>query len=379
MCKHSATLTRIRQICCLGLPSPAFMPMVVAALRSAIPAACGQFTWCSDTGRLTNFWSDTFMPRRAAWIILHHRRYEADAGIGFRDLVRFGAPTGNMRAIWGRGFEASATHAAVFEPYGLKWFLDGVVRDAMRPYGCFALIRRRGEPDFSADEEELLARALPYVAHAMRVAAGTPRRFVRSGHSALIVCDGAGEVLEWSVRAQQLATLALVDAINLDARIERLELAELRESLREIVKTLALRLADDGAVLPALVRRNGWGEFAIRGYWLAADEGPAPRIGVLIEQSVPFEAHLLERVNATTLSARQKEVALLSAKGLAHAQIAQQLHLTTQTVKDYFKDIYARLGVGCRDEMLERLGADGAALASPHHPPRWGSKASAAA
>ena len=84
-----------------------------------------------------------------------------------------------MRAIWGRGFERSATYAAVFEPYGFKWFLDGVVRDAARPYGALALIRRRDQLDFSADEEELLARALPYVAHAMRIEAGAPSRFVR--------------------------------------------------------------------------------------------------------------------------------------------------------------------------------------------------------
>ena len=60
---------------------------------------------------------------------------------------------------------------------------------------------------------------------------------------------------------------------------------------------------------------------------------------------------------------RQREVALLSAKGLVHAQIAQCLHLTPQTVKDYFKDIYVRLGIGSRDELLQRLGADVAALA----------------
>jgi DNA-binding CsgD family transcriptional regulator len=378
MCKHSATLTKIRQACCLGLPSRAFMPIVIGELRAAIPAAYCQFTWSSEAGRIVNFWSDTWMPRRAAWIVLHHKRYEADAGIGFRDLVRFGAPTGNMRQIWGRGFECSATYAAVFEPYGLKWFLDGVVRDAMRPYGCFALIRRRDEPDFSADEEELLARVLPYVAHAMRVEASAPRRFVRSGRSALIVCDAAGEVVEWSQRAQQLAVFAFIDEVNLDARIDSTDFAEVREALREIVVELATRLDDDDA-MPALVRRNGWGEFTIRGYRLGAEGGAASRIGVLIEQNVPFEAHLLERVNATALSTRQKEVALLSVKGLAHAQIAQQLNLTPQTVKDYFKDIYARLGIGSRDELLERLGAGAAAILSLHHPPRGASKANGAA
>lgn len=55
-------------------------------------------------------------------------------------------------------------------------------------------------------------------------------------------------------------------------------------------------------------------------------------------------------------------MALLSAKALVHAQIARQLKLTPQTVKDYFKDIYLRLEIGSRHELLQRFGADGAGL-----------------
>ena len=219
--KQSTAIARIRQICCAGLPSRSFMPLVIAQLREAIPAACCQFTWSSDAGRITNFWSDTFMPRRTAWIILNHKRYEADAGINFRDLVMFGRSTGNLRFWWARGFEATPTFAAVFQPYGFKWFLEGVVRDAMRPYGCIALIRRRECPDFCADEEALLARVLPYMAHAMRFEASSrPLRFIRAaGRSALIICDTRGTVLEWSQQAHQLAVFALVDRINLDAEV----------------------------------------------------------------------------------------------------------------------------------------------------------------
>ena len=96
-CKHTTALTKVRQICCLGLPSRSFMPMLLAELRAAIPAACGQFIWSSESGRIVNVWSDTLMPRRRAWLLLHHKRYEADAGIRFRELVLSGAPSGNMR------------------------------------------------------------------------------------------------------------------------------------------------------------------------------------------------------------------------------------------------------------------------------------------
>jgi hypothetical protein len=115
--KHSAALLRIRQACSIGLPSRQSMPVVLRELRALIPAACAQFTWSSAEGRLTNFWCDTFMPRRTAWIILHRARYEADAGTNFRQLMLFGQPTGNLRRWWTCGFESSATYKAVFEPY----------------------------------------------------------------------------------------------------------------------------------------------------------------------------------------------------------------------------------------------------------------------
>jgi DNA-binding CsgD family transcriptional regulator len=355
--KHSAAVAAIRQTCFAGLPGRTLIPIVASQLRALMPAACCQFTWSSESGRITNFWCDSFMPRRTAWIILNHRRYEADAGVTFRDLVLFGEPTGNLRAWWTSGFDRSATYAAVFEPYGFKWFLDGIVRDAQRPYGALALIRRRDEPDFSAAEEALVGRLLPYLAHALRVDAARPSRFVRTGRSGLVVCSDAGEVLEWSEAAHRLAVFALVDQINLDARVGSGDFDEARAALRGIARELASRLGggDDGAELPAIVRRNGWGEFVLRGYRLQDDGGSTARIGILIEQLVPIESQLLERVNRTALTTRQKEIAMLSAKGLANAQIARQLNISPHTLKEYFKDIYARLEINSQRQLVERL------------------------
>lgn len=356
--KQSNAIATIRQACFSGLGGRALMPIVAAQLRALVPSACCQFTWSNEVGRISNFWCDTFMPRRTAWIILNHRRYEADAGTSFRELVMFGASTGNLRVWWQRGFERSATFAAVFQPYGFKWFLDGVVRDAQRPYGVLALIRRHDQPDFSADEEALVARVLPYLAHALQVQAMRPARFVPAGHSGLVVCSEDGEVLEWSEAAHRLAVYALLDCIDLDARVGSGDFDEARAALRGVARELSRRLHDDGddaAALPAIVRRNGWGEFVLRGYRLRDGAGPTTRLGILIEQRVPFESHLLERINATSLTAKQKEIALLSARGLANAEIASQLNISPHTLKDYFKDIYARLEINSQRQLVERL------------------------
>lgn len=355
--KLSSSISRIRQACCIGMPSHSFMPTVIAELRSIVPAACGQFTWSNADGRLVNFWCDAFMPRRTAWIILHHRRYEQDAGFTFRDLALFGARTGNARSWWKRGFEESQTYAAVFRPYGFKWFLDGVVRDTMRPYGVLALIRRADDPDFTSAEEEVLGQILPYIAHGMRVAAAAPSRFVSGGRSAMLVCGSEGTIIEWSIAAHRLAVYALVDDINLDAPIAAGDFEQMTAEIQDIARSFQASLAvdEDTAAVPTLVRRNGRGEFVFRGYQLAGSNADPHRLGILIEQCIPLEAHLLERVNDTDLPTRQKEVVLLSLKGVPNALIAKQMNISPHTLKDYLKSIYARLEVTSQQELARRL------------------------
>ena len=198
----------------------------------------------------------------------------------------------------------------------------------------------------------------------MRVEASRPAKFIRAaGRSALIVCDARGEVLEWSEQAHQLAVFALVERIDLDAEVAGDDFGEMKSALRDIAVQLRERIdagGGSGADLPALVRRNGWGEFSFRGYRLSGSRDACERIGILIEQLVPFEAHLLERVNATDLTMRQKEIALLSAKGVPNADIARRLNITPHTLKDYFKAIYARLEINSHQQLVERLSADAA-------------------
>lgn len=368
--KHTAALQRIRQACMMGFPSRSVMPVVMRELKALIPSACVQFTWASKDGRLANFWSDTFLPRRTAWIILHRARYEADVGTNFRDLVLFGHPTGNARRWWDAGFEQSATYKAVFEPYGYKWFLDGVVRDAQRPYGCVALIRRHDEPDFSAAEESLLARVLPYLVHAIRGDAGKPALFVPTGQSAMLVCNASGEAIEWSEKAHRLAAYAMLEEINCDEKIGRGDFERVRDGLVEVALELGRRLenADCDAPMPQVELRNGWGAFVFRGYRLTGKTAPGDsHIGILIEQSVPVEVKLLERVNGLDLSPRQKEIAMHCARGLSNSEIAARLGMSPHTLKDHFKAIYLRLEVNSQRELVACLES-----ASPADPPRQG-------
>jgi DNA-binding CsgD family transcriptional regulator len=55
------------------------------------------------------------------------------------------------------------------------------------------------------------------------------------------------------------------------------------------------------------------------------------------------------------LTAREREVASLAARGLTNREIADNLYLSPRTVENHLQRIYDKLGVSSRDELNAAL------------------------
>ena len=65
------------------------------------------------------------------------------------------------------------------------------------------------------------------------------------------------------------------------------------------------------------------------------------------------------------MSTREIEVLGLLSRGLSKKEIADQIHLSIETVRSYLKTIYEKLHVHCRTEAVMRYTATRAANSLP--------------
>jgi DNA-binding CsgD family transcriptional regulator len=84
-------------------------------------------------------------------------------------------------------------------------------------------------------------------------------------------------------------------------------------------------------------------------------DGPGTgRVAIVLEHATgPQSATLRLEVNG--VSAREREVATLLARGLSNPEIAETLVLSPHTVQDHVKSLYEKLGVGSRQELVARV------------------------
>jgi DNA-binding NarL/FixJ family response regulator len=91
-------------------------------------------------------------------------------------------------------------------------------------------------------------------------------------------------------------------------------------------------------------------------YLRGADGGPG-KTALVIEPAKASEITPIV-VRAYQLSRREQQITRLISYGYDTAAIAQRLHLSTHTVRDYVKAIFEKVGVSSRGELVARLFAE---------------------
>ena len=232
--------------------------------------------------------------------------------------------------------------------------------------GGMVLYRRPEAPDFTARDVNVLASLAGECAEARRVrleqdlsadgGAGDRGLLVLDDDDGIEMADAAADAWLDELRATGRRLPVVVTAVA--ARVRAIESGR----------------TDGAATVTVRARARSGRWVLVRGSALG-NGGRAPRIAVTLE---PARAPELAEViaDAYGLTARERRVTELVARGLPNVAIGDQLHLSPYTVQDHLKAIFEKLEVSSRGQLVARLFVDhslGRSTDKAWSKTRWGS------
>jgi DNA-binding CsgD family transcriptional regulator len=269
----------------------------------------------------------------------------------FRDLARAEVPAAALRSTTGDPGR-SARYRKFLRPVGVEDELRAVLRVDESPWATVTLMRNEGRPPFSRVETSLVASLSAPLGEVLRVRArpsGSTEGFTGKERPGLLLFDGDG----------------VLESANEEARVW---LAELppdlgRPSDLDLQVPLWISIAvfhaqgSEDATARARVRTR-------RGRWLVCHasslrdaSGEPGNTAVVIEPAKSSEmAPIIAQ--AYDLTEREQQVTSLIARGAGTAEIAEELFLSTHTIRDHVKTIFQKVGVTSRGELVARLFAE---------------------
>jgi DNA-binding CsgD family transcriptional regulator len=275
--------------------------------------------------------------------------------IHFRDLARAERPAASLyRATNGRPAR-SVRYRSFNRLLGYGDELRAVFRTDRSAWGFVSLWRHEDGPAFSPAEEKLLADFSAPLAQAFRraalIRAEPPDRLLDA--PGLLMFDEGGVLEALNEQAE-----AWLRELQPTAWIGPYKDGELpTEILTVSARARAIAAGLDGGVARARIQsRNGrW--FVIHGFRLRTTVGEDERTALVIEPARASQVAPLV-VEAYQLTPREQEIVQLISYGLSTAEIAAHLHLSPHTIRDYLKQVFEKVGVSSRGELVAKIFAE---------------------
>lgn len=203
------------------------------------------------------------------------------------------------------------------------------------------------------------------MAETIRVVLADDHPVVRSGIRAALEAEGDIEVVGEAgdgQEAQQLTVSLAPDILLLDLNMPGPKATDTISYVREhspTTKVIMLTAHDEDAYIRAVMRAG------VTGYLLkeeavdtvvkavrAVRKGAAWYSQEIAERFVQWQFNREPEIEDANLTARERQLLTLVAKGWDNARIAAELGLAEQTVRNYTSTIYDKLGVHSRAEAI---------------------------
>ncbi len=238
--------------------------------------------------------------------------------------------------------ERSARMRDVLMPLGYRHELRCALRLRNACWGYLHLFRAGAGPDFSTPEGLVVQTLCPEIARGLRtcIARGSLARGSLEGPGVVLLSSDGDRIDSMNTRASEW-------------------IAELHGELSDPLPHGILAAAQSSR-RPS---RAGAGSAPARaqtrtGEWITIWASVVgSHLIVLMDRARPQDLTAI-LLDAHGLSRREQEIVTCLVRGMSNDEIAASLHISTYTVKDHFKSIFAKLEVQTRSELAARMSLE---------------------
>lgn len=270
------------------------------------------------------------------------------------DMARAGRAAASLSDVTAGELDLSRRHREVRRPWGYADELRVVLSSSTGTWGALTVFREKDRPYFSSSEVRLVTSLTGLISDGLRRSLLMEDACAGRDDTGMLVLDPGDGVDLANQVAQQW-----IDELGIGTRAgTRLPLV-IRAVARQARAISSPEKGHIGEASPGLARarvRTKAGRWVIVRASLLGEGTTAP-VAVLLEAARPAEmAPLLADVYG--LTPQERRVTELVAQGLPTRQIANRLRLSTYTVQDHLKSIFAKTGTGSRGDLVARLYFD---------------------
>jgi DNA-binding CsgD family transcriptional regulator len=247
--------------------------------------------------------------------------------------------------------ERSARFRDLLKPGGYGSELRSAFVADGSTWGAVIMIRRAGAPEFQEHEVELLARASPLFARAIR------RGLVAEACESIDALPDAPGVLELDASGGLIRASSSAEPLLAELSGSTAETGVRSPSIHAVATATRAAIAAAGnsssPQLPSATVKTPAGTWLVlHGGFLG--ERRSQKIAVFIQRAHPtLVAPLL--LKAYGLTPREQEVTQLMLRGATTVQAAQRLGISPHTITDHVKSIFEKTGARTRGELSATL------------------------
>ncbi len=346
----------VKRLCYLGLDTATLRQRVLEQLRRVVSfEGYVAFTFDPSSGLITHALVEAMGDERGTRFFLEHVCFE-DNVLEFNWMARNRLSVGLLSEATGGRLDLALRYRELIGPAGFGYESRCTLTTGAELWGGLCLSREKGRPDFAAREVAFLRRVAPHMGAGLRAA--TLQQDLHEDQDSddaagVLVLDQWGTVVQHNAAAER----RLRELGDLGARWRE------GEGLPDAVWTVlgALRKA-----LKAETDRdlNSTPQVRVRGRagrWLTLQASQTERsltrpseCVLIIAPAGPKQVLSLTTIGYG-LSPREQEVVDLVVRGASTKQISQALFISEYTVKDHLSNIFEKVGVRGRRELLKRL------------------------